>query len=134
MAMLTRVRGESDLRSWALALRKWLGFKRAAVALARKLAVIMHAMLKTGTDFNPKPSAEAHPCKPQPKGCCAEADHELTEKFPCSVRPQDVRDVPAGDVGEAIPLVRLRPSWTAQPTLESRPLECPSCGGPVSTA
>jgi transposase len=61
MAMLTRVRGESDLRSWALALRKRLGFKRAAVALARKLAVIMHAMLKTGTDFNPKPSAEAHP-------------------------------------------------------------------------
>jgi transposase len=59
MAMLTRVRGESDLRSWGLALRKRLGFKRAAVALARKLAVIMHAMLKTGTDFNPTPAA--HP-------------------------------------------------------------------------
>ena len=57
MAMLTRVRGESELRSWALALRKRLGFKRAAVALARKLAVIMHAMLKTGTDFNPTPAA-----------------------------------------------------------------------------
>jgi transposase len=42
-------------------LRKRLGFKRAAVALARKLAVIMHAMLKTGTDFNPTPSAAAHP-------------------------------------------------------------------------
>jgi transposase len=61
MAMLTRVRGESDLRSWGLALRKRLGFKRAAVALARKLAVIMHAMLKTGTDFNPTPSAAARP-------------------------------------------------------------------------
>src|SRR3954463_9304863 len=61
MAILTRVRGESELRSWALALRKRLGFKRAAVALARKLAVIMHAMLKTGTDFNPTPSAAAHP-------------------------------------------------------------------------
>ena len=57
MAILTRVRGESELRSWALALRKRLGFKRAAVALARKLAVIMHAMLKTGTDFDPKPAA-----------------------------------------------------------------------------
>ena len=44
MAMLTRVRGESDLRSWALALRKRLGFKRAAVALAQKLAVIMQAL------------------------------------------------------------------------------------------
>jgi transposase len=61
MAILTRVRGESELRSWALALRKRLGFKRAAVALARKLAVIMHAMLKTGTDFNPTPSAAARP-------------------------------------------------------------------------
>jgi transposase len=57
MAILTRVRGESELRSWALALRRRLGFKRAAVALARKLAVIMHAMLKTGTDFDPKPAA-----------------------------------------------------------------------------
>ena len=61
MAILTRVRGESELRSWALALRKRLGFKRAAVALARKLAVIMHAMLKTGTDFDPTPSAAARP-------------------------------------------------------------------------
>ena len=59
MAILTRVRGESELRSWALALRRRLGFKRAAVALARKLAVIMHAMLNT--DFNPTPSAAARP-------------------------------------------------------------------------
>ena len=55
------MRGENDLRSWGLALRKRLGFKRAAVALARKLAVIMHTMLKTGTDFNPTPSAAARP-------------------------------------------------------------------------
>ena len=57
MEMLKRVRGERDLRSWALVLRKRLGFKRAAVALARKLAVIMHEMLKTGTDFNHTPAA-----------------------------------------------------------------------------
>ena len=42
-------------------MRKRLGFKRAVVALARKLAVIMHAMLKTGTDFTPTPSAAARP-------------------------------------------------------------------------
>ena len=42
----------ATLRSWGLALKKRLGFKRAAVALARKLAVILHAMWKTGTDFN----------------------------------------------------------------------------------
>ena len=41
-----------DLRRWGLKLREKLGFKRAAVAVARKLAVIMHAMLKSGEPFN----------------------------------------------------------------------------------
>jgi len=56
--ILTRVRTESSLRTWGLGLRERLGFKRAAVALARKLAVIMHAMLKTGEVFKPQPAAE----------------------------------------------------------------------------
>jgi transposase len=56
-AMLTRVQGESELRRWGLALKKRLGFKRAAVALARKMAVIMHAMWKNGADFDPKAAA-----------------------------------------------------------------------------
>jgi transposase len=55
--MLTRVQGESELRRWGLALKKRLGFKRAAVALARKMAVIMHAMWKNGADFDPKAAA-----------------------------------------------------------------------------
>jgi transposase len=37
--------------SVATRLREKIGFKRAAVAVARKLAVIMHAMLKTGEIF-----------------------------------------------------------------------------------
>ena len=57
--MLTRVQGESDLRRWGLALKKRLGFKRAAVAVARKLAVVMHAMWKKGTDFNPRAATSA---------------------------------------------------------------------------
>ncbi|NRP74866.1 hypothetical protein ILFOPFJJ_05789 [Ensifer psoraleae] len=48
----TSARYESSLRSWALKLRERVGFKRAAVAVARKLAVIMHSMLKTGEVFN----------------------------------------------------------------------------------
>ncbi|MEW9853819.1 hypothetical protein [Novosphingobium sp. M1R2S20] len=36
----------NTLRAWALALKERLGFKRAAVTLARKLAVIVHTMLK----------------------------------------------------------------------------------------
>jgi transposase len=58
-AMLTRVQGESELRRWGLALKKRLGFKRAAVALARKMAVIMHAMWKNGADFDPKAASVA---------------------------------------------------------------------------
>src|ERR1700720_10965 len=51
--ILTRVRSASVLRSWALALKKRLGFKRAAVALARKLAVVLHVMWKTRKTFDP---------------------------------------------------------------------------------
>ena len=51
--ILNRSSDTSALRTWALELKERLGFKRAAVALARKLAVIMHAMLRTGELFNP---------------------------------------------------------------------------------
>ena len=49
--ILTRAFAESDLREWGLKLRERIGFKRAAVAVARKLAVIMHAMLRSGEPF-----------------------------------------------------------------------------------
>lgn len=55
--ILTRSRAENDLRTWALRLKERVGFKRAAVALARKLAVTMHAMLRTGTSFEPTAKA-----------------------------------------------------------------------------
>ena len=60
-SILTHVHADSTLRSWGLALKKRLGFKRAAVALARKLAVILHAMWKTGTNFDARASASAAP-------------------------------------------------------------------------
>ena len=50
-SLLTRSQAQSDLRTWGLRLRERLGFKRAAVAVARKLAVIMHTMLTTGEPF-----------------------------------------------------------------------------------
>jgi len=40
------------LKSWAMRLAKRVGMKKAKVALARKLAVIMHRMLVDGTPFN----------------------------------------------------------------------------------
>jgi transposase len=50
--MLSRSSAESALRSWGLRLKERVGFKRAAVALARKLAVTMHAMLRSGELFD----------------------------------------------------------------------------------
>ena len=50
--ILTRSSAESGLRTWGLALKERLGFKRAAVAVARKLAVTMHAMLRSGEMFD----------------------------------------------------------------------------------
>jgi transposase len=57
--ILTRSSAESSLRRWGLKLRERVGFKRAAVAVARKLAVLMHAMLKTGTFFDRSVGAAA---------------------------------------------------------------------------
>lgn len=59
VVILTRSRADSSLRTWGLKLREKIGFKRAAVAVARKLAVIMHAMLKSGELFNREEAAMA---------------------------------------------------------------------------
>jgi transposase len=49
--LLTRSRTSSPLRSWAQKLAKKAGFKKARVALARKMAVVLHRMWLDGTDF-----------------------------------------------------------------------------------
>ena len=51
--LLTRIRADSALRRWGLALKTRVGFKRASVAVARKMAVILHAMWRSSTKFNP---------------------------------------------------------------------------------
>jgi transposase len=50
--ILTRSTAESTLRTWGLNLRERVGFERAAVAVARKLAVTVHAMLRSGEMFD----------------------------------------------------------------------------------
>ncbi len=47
------VRGCTALKSWAMRIAKRGGMNKAKVALARKLAVIMHRMLADGTTFQP---------------------------------------------------------------------------------
>lgn len=53
LTMLCRVKAASSLKRWARRLAKKCGTRSAAVALARRLAVIMHRMWLDGTDFNP---------------------------------------------------------------------------------
>jgi transposase len=49
--LLTRVKRMSTLKSWAMAVARRRGSRRARVALARKLAVILHRMWIDGTTF-----------------------------------------------------------------------------------
>jgi transposase len=50
-SILTRTRQTFALKTWALKIAKRRGLQKARVALARRLAVIMHAMLRDGTLF-----------------------------------------------------------------------------------
>src|SRR6202166_4241245 len=51
--MLTKpLKGCSQLKSWAMRIAGRAGMSKAKVALARRLAVIMHRMLADGTTFN----------------------------------------------------------------------------------
>ena len=60
--ILTRAVKGSDLKSWALGVARRAGMKKAKVALARKLAVVLHRMLADARSFiarTPVPSAAA---------------------------------------------------------------------------
>jgi transposase len=50
--LLTRVAKWSALKAWGLRLAKRSGMRKAKVAVARKLAVILHRMWMDGTDFH----------------------------------------------------------------------------------
>jgi transposase len=56
-ALMTRNIGGSGLRDWALALASRTGPRKAKVALARKLAVMLHAMWRTGEPFRERCAA-----------------------------------------------------------------------------
>ncbi|TCV57407.1 IS110 family transposase [Neorhizobium sp. S3-V5DH] len=49
--LLTRVRKWSSLKAWAMKIAKRSGMAKAKVALARRLAVVMHRMWLDGTEF-----------------------------------------------------------------------------------
>ena len=49
--LLTRTPRWSALKAWGIAVAKRAGRRRAKVALARKLAVVLHRMWRDGTEF-----------------------------------------------------------------------------------
>jgi hypothetical protein len=49
--LLTRVAKWSALKAWGLRLAKRSGLRKVKVAVARKLAVILHRMWRDGADF-----------------------------------------------------------------------------------
>ena len=50
--LLTRVAKWSGLKAWGMRVAKRSGLRKAKVAVARKLAVILHRMWIDGTEFN----------------------------------------------------------------------------------
>ncbi|GEC54763.1 hypothetical protein ABIF38_003512 [Bradyrhizobium japonicum] len=56
-ALLTRYKKKDKVKSWGLALAKHASHRKAIVAVARKLAVIMHAMWVDGTFYCGDPDA-----------------------------------------------------------------------------
>ena len=50
--LLTRVAKWSALKAWGMRIAKCSGIRKAKVAVARKLAVILHRMWIDGTEFN----------------------------------------------------------------------------------
>lgn len=49
--LMRRVQRPSELQAWALRLANRIGWKRASIAVARKLAVILHDIWRDGTIF-----------------------------------------------------------------------------------
>ncbi len=49
--LLTRVAQWCKLKAWGHRLWRRIGFKKAKIAVARKLAVILHRMWRDGADF-----------------------------------------------------------------------------------
>jgi transposase len=49
--MLTRYKDQLKLKDWAFAIAQRSTMRKARVALARRLAITMHAMLRDGTEF-----------------------------------------------------------------------------------
>ena len=66
LVLMTHSRRWSWLKAWGMKIARHRGMKRAIVAVARRMAVIMHRMWVDGTEFRwtnahtPRAAAERH--------------------------------------------------------------------------
>ena len=118
--LLTRVAKWSALKAWGVRLAKRSGLRKAKVAVARKLAVILHRMWVDGTEFNW--SSKEVPLNAH--------NASSSSRLPAG------DDVPAGTVAVVrSPLVlRCSKEQSALHTLIHQRHPTPSCGGHVPTA
>lgn len=60
-SLLTRCKKWSSLRAWGMSIAKRRGHKKAVVAVARKLATVLHSMWRDGSEFRWSTAAETQP-------------------------------------------------------------------------
>ncbi|CCD86974.1 putative transposase (fragment) [Bradyrhizobium sp. ORS 285] len=75
-ALLTRFKRKDKVKTWGLAVAKRAEHREAVVAVARKLAVIMHAMWCDGTAYCGDRAVSAADAAAQAK----RMDHRLLER------------------------------------------------------
>jgi hypothetical protein len=117
--LLTRVPTWSAVKAWGMKLAKRNGLRKAKVAVARKLAVILHRMWIDGTEFNWSK-----------KGDCCLARRILRS---CQTAGNDV---PAGTMAmvSSTDFLRTSERTTEIATLNRQRHLTPSCGGFTPTA
>jgi transposase len=108
--MLTRTNKWSWLKAWAMKIARHRGMKKAIVALARRLAVIMHRIWVDGTEFRWTREAAAHENR---SGTTTIGEHSSsTERW---------KDVPRGTMDEVSSLGRLDLPFVLR---RGRPIDC----------
>ena len=88
--MLTHYKAQLKLKDWAFAIARRSTMRKARVALARRLAIIMHATLRDGTEFVPADlgptSHETGGRNQLPRGATPEGGSRRRRGF-CCMRP-----------------------------------------------
>src|SRR5262249_14003191 len=119
--LLTRVAKWSALKAWGIRLAKRSGLRKAKVAVARKLAVILHRMWVVGSEFKWSSKEANHP-----------ALQDNTEYPPTSGNQRPCRDAGVGAIAPGFAMLeRAERASHIDPPASSYAImqrACPYCG------